>query len=177
MTQPQSPSPSSPKPLQNLPADLMARIRGAAHNIAFQYHADPDDVEQDIVLAILERYAGEPGFLQQTDAYIVNFGAWRARDMLGRQTRQHNREIEDEPLGDDDGATVLEMVEVDSWPEVEMGMAIRQALAGMDEQDRQICNGLAGGYSTREIAPAVGVCLKTVYNRMNGPIAEALEAL
>jgi len=176
MIQPPSPSPSH-EPQQNPLSDpLMARIHGAAHNVAFQYHADPDDVKQGIVLAILERYAGEPEFLQQSNAYIVNFGAWRARDTLGRQMRQHNREIEDEPL-DDGNATVLEMVEVDGWPEVEMGMAVQQALAGMDEQDRQICHGLAAGYSTREIAPVVGSCLKTVYNRMHGPIAEALGAL
>jgi len=177
MTQPQSPSPSSPEPLQNpLSTSLMARINGAAYNVAYRYNADPEDVKQDIVLAILERYAGEPEFLRQTDAYIVNFGAWRARDTLGRQMRQHNREIEDEPL-DDGNATVRELIAVDDWPEVEMGMVVQQALAGMDVVDRQICHGLAAGYSTREIAPAVGICLKTVYNRMNGTIAEALGAL
>ena len=159
---------------------LLPRIKGAAHNIARQHNADPDDVEQEIVLAILERYAQEPTFLDQTPAYIVNHGVWRARDVLRRQATMHtNRELPTSELFDtDEGAegdkapTFAE----DPWQEVALSLAIEEALGELSEENQRIARGLAAGYSAREIGPAIGLHWRTVYNRMSGPIATALQS-
>ncbi len=159
-------------PLEN----LLPRIRGAAHNIAPQYGADPDDVEQEIVLAILERYAQEPAFLNNKPAYIVNHGAWRARDVLRRLLGYHETratDLFDSYEGDEPDKTAL--FADDPWPAVSLGLAIKHALATLSEENRHIARGLAAGYSAREIGPAIGLHWRTVYNRMSGPIATALQ--
>jgi len=156
---------------------LTPRIRGAAHNVARQYGADPDDVEQEIVLAILERYAENPDFLNQTPAYVVNHGAWRARDALRREAVQSSRCLEDAPVGDDpDGPTLLDLAAATNpWPEVELRVAVEQVLArALDRQSRRIALSLAMKCEIREIAEALRVAPNTVRNRINGPIAQAL---
>jgi len=164
---------------ERLTTKLQKRIKGAAYNVARQYNADPDDVEQDIILAILERYVGEPEFLNQTDAYIVNHGAWRARDTLHRQLVQANRCQEDVPLDNDDpnSSTLLDTIPSTPWPEIELGMDIESALAPLNRQNQNIARMLATGHNATEISAKVGISYKTVYNRMRGPIATALSAV
>jgi len=163
----------TPNPLES----LTPRIRGAAHSIARQYNTDPNDVEQEMILAILERYAAEPEFLDQTAAYVVNFGAWRARNALKREAVQDSRCLEDTPLSDDpDAPTILDFVATTNpWPQVDLRLCIEQAMAGLDETNQQIASGLAAGYTPREIGPAIGVSYRTVYNRKE-QIGAALQA-
>ena len=160
---------TSSNPLEN----LLPRIKGAAHNIARQYNADPDDIEQEIVLAILERYAEAPDFLDHTPAYIVNHGAWRARDVLRRQLAHHElpaADLREEDAEPDKAALFAD----DPWPAVSLGLAIEHALAPLSEQNRRIAHGLAAGYNPRQIGPKVGLSFRTVYTRIQGPLREAL---
>jgi len=171
---------NSPKTPQDLTGDtpLADRIRGAAYNVAREYGADPDDVESEIVLAILEQYAEDSEFLDQTDAYIVNLGAWRARDVLKREcSLYYNRTIDGDAPAADDGATLLELLPGDaSWAEVEFGFAVERALENLDAQDEQIARMYSGGWNASEIADEVGCARRTVYYRMQNSIRYALEA-
>lgn len=160
--------------------ELEEKIAGTAFKIARKYNrgfrnVEADDLASEMVLAILERAAEQPDFLAQTDAYIVNYGAWKARDWAKRQTTFNARELQDDPVSDDlDGATLLEMIEADNWDDTDRGLAIEQAMDDLSEMDQEICAGLASGYSVRDIAPSVGCSVPTVYNHMRGNIAEAL---
>lgn len=170
---------NSPKTPQDLTGDtpLADRIRGAAHNIAFEYGADPDDVESEITLAILETYADDPEFLNNTEAYIVNRGAWRARDVLKRECNLYvNRTVDGDASTADDGATLLELLPGETWAEVEFGFAVEQAMEALDDRDAQIARMYAGGWNASEIGDAVGCARRTVYYRLNHSVRDALEA-
>jgi DNA-directed RNA polymerase specialized sigma24 family protein len=160
-------------------APLTPRIRGAAHNVARRYGADPDDVEQDLALAILEAYAADPDFLAQAPEAVVNYAANRA-GWQHRKAALHAARtgLEDRPIGHDPAApTLIEaFAGTDPWPGVERCLDVEEALANLDARDRRIAAGLAQGFSAREIAPLVGCSFRTVYNRMGGPIAAALAA-
>jgi hypothetical protein len=160
-------------------SSLEKRIRGAAHNIAFEYGADPDDVESEITLAILEEATRTPSFLDRPDNQIVNLGAWRARDWLRREyTQYYNRTVSDDPLYDEEpagGMTLLDLAATDDpWAFVELSAEVWERLAGLDEQNRTIATALAAGFNPREIGPALGISYRTVYNRMNGLLRETL---
>jgi len=164
---------------------LAKRIRGAARNIATQQSVDYDDVHQDIVLGILERFAREPDFLEQTNAYIVNWGAYQAR-MKQRALRARTKN--DKPL--DPGEVhfaspsnpyeeVSANLADDPWDDVnatldlpssDMAGWTRKVVATLDEQNRQICEDWMDGKSARQIGPRVGVHFQTVYFRMRGEI-------
>jgi len=176
---------NSPRTPQNLSDDspLAKRIVGAAHKIAWGYGIEPEDVQSEITLAILERYAEEPEFLEQTDAYIVNHGAWRARNELNRQFRSYyNRTVDgDAPATEDgdapateDGDALLDLLPASgSWEDVELSFEVRDALSSLAERDQQICAMFGGGWTASEIADETDCSRRTIYYRINNPIREA----
>lgn len=149
---------------------IAPRIKGAAYNIARRYDRldQVDDIAQEITLAILEHYVEDSNFLSQSDSWIVNWGAtaarWSILTALGR-----------EKTDDDEGDGLLERIPAeDAYEDATLALAVEQALAGLDAQDRQIAQMLTVGKTPRDIGPVVGLSWRTVYNRMNGPIAQAL---
>lgn len=149
---------------------LNNRIKGAAFNVAAQWNTDPEDVEQEIVLAILEEYANDPNFLNQTDAYIVNRGAWAARDHLRRMAAQEwNHEVED-AIPD-----LVGEANPDPWATVDLGLAIGAAYDELGPVDREILVCVYRGLSRREIGQAVGMSHAGVNWRVSG-IAEVVRA-
>jgi len=160
-----------------LSESLQDRIRGAAFNVAREYGADAEDVASMITLAILEKHVEDPAFLEQSDAYCVNLGAWRARDKLRKACSRENREIPgDEPLADD-GATLLDLQPADwTWREAELQLVVRRALADLSERDREIAARYAGGWSADEIADELDCSRRTVYYRLQTHVRDALVA-
>lgn len=157
---------------------LARRIRGTAHKIAYQYGADADDVTSEITLAILARYADDPAFLDQTDAYIVSHGAWAARDEMKRECAQYvNRTVDgDAPVGEG-GEALLELIpDANAWQQLEFGLAVDQALAELDARDEQIARMCAAGWNAAEIGEQVGCARRTVYYRLNHAVRYAFEA-
>jgi len=161
---------------------LAKAIRGAAYNVAIRQSVDVDDVHQDIVLAILEKFAGEPEFLGQTDSYIVYWGVWKAQENL-RAMRTRTKKDEPLDLDIDDldrpyqecGARLAD----DPWDDVnaaldlpspDMAAWTRDVVADLDDQNREICKSHMAGKRARQIGPEVGIHWQTVYSRMRGEI-------
>lgn len=154
---------------------LNNRIKGAAFNVAAQWNTDPEDVEQEIVLAILEEYANDPNFLNQTDAYIVNRGAWAARDHLRRMAAQEwNHEVDNEET--DTGTPLLDLAgEINPWATVDLEAALASAYDELNATDQGILFGVYQGMTRREIGKAVGLSHTSVNNHVPA-IAEAIRA-
>jgi len=161
---------------------LARKLRGAAHNLAFELGTEPDDMEQEIVLAILERFASDPTFLDNKDAYVVSHGAWKARDAV-RMARRRTHADQAWTYDDEDDEDRHAAMATDPWAEVDRELSLPPAyvsnpsefvadvIAGLEENDRQIAKETMGGLSPRQIAPSVGLHWRTVYNRLHGPIA------
>ena len=178
MTSPKTQTGSTVADLTN-DSPLADRIRATAHKLAYRYGAHADDVQSEITLAILERYYEDPDFLtDNTIAYVVSHGAWRARDVLKREcTLFVNRTIDgDAEIGDDGAATLLELLPGEGWDEVEFGLSVELAMDELGAENAQIARMYAAGYSSSEISSEVGVARRTVYYRLNHPVRDALEA-
>lgn len=151
-------------------AGLAGRIRGAAFNVAAQWNVEPEDVEQEIILAILEEYASDPAFLDQADAFIVNRGAWAARDHLRRMAAQEwNHEVED-AIPD-----LVGEANPDPWATVDLEAALASAYDELNATDQGILFGVYQGMTRREIGKAVGLSHTSVNNHVPA-IAEAIRA-
>jgi len=158
---------------------LTRRIRGAAHNIARRYNADQDDVEQDLILEILQAYATDSNFITQPEEQIVNYAAnragWQARKELDHDRKYH---ISEPPAHDASLETSL--VEFlgakNPWPQIDLQLAVKQALSTLTPRDRQIAQAVATGYSADEIAEACGCSRRTVYNH-RAAISDALTSV
>jgi DNA-directed RNA polymerase specialized sigma24 family protein len=156
-------------------AGLSERIAGAAYNVARQYGVDPSDVEQEIVLAVLEQYTKDPGFLDQTDAYVVSKGVWMARNTLKRQAVQMwNHEVEDTET--EEGTPLLDLTgEYDPWETESLELALANAYDELGDADKGILTGMYEGLNRREIGQAVGLSHTTVNNHIPA-IAAAVRA-
>ncbi len=162
---------------------LAKAIRGAAYNVAIRQSVDVDDVHQDIVLAILEKFAVEPEFLEQTDSYIVYWGVWKAQENLRAMRTRTERDKPLDPVHFAGSSNPYEEIVAgladDPWDEVnanldlpspDMAAWTQEVVAGLDPQNREICKSHMAGKRARQIGPEVGIHWQTVYSRMRGEI-------
>jgi len=163
-------------------SSLAKAIRGAAVNVAARNcDADVDDIHQDMVLAILEKFAVEPTFLAQADSYIVYWGAWSAQQKV-RAARCRTKK--DLPLDPSEGYNApfdefrADLAE-NPWEDVNAALDLpstdiatwtQDVVAGLDEQNREICEAHMAGKRARQIGPEVGLHWQTVYFRLRGEI-------
>jgi DNA-binding CsgD family transcriptional regulator len=110
-----------------------------------------DEIIAEANLAILERAAQEPDFLDQNDSYVTTHGLWRAKDACVR-------ELTYEPLTllDDENAGLADTL---TAPEIDLDLtaAVHQALSQLDDTARQVAVMLAQGYRKSDIADQLGI--------------------
>lgn len=162
-----------PNPLES----LSARIKGTAYNIARRYGGSKADVEQDLIVLLLERYAEDPNFLDDPVAaitYAANRVGWQVRKERYHAARIGIRgsQFTDDP-GDDSVAEAYPAT-TNPWPAVHCRLAISEALEQLNTRDQQIATGLAWEYSVQEIGSMIDCPRRTVYHRMRHTIAQTL---
>lgn len=142
---------------------LTPRINAAAARLACQYSHDRDDIVQTMTLAIIEAAQAKPDLLNQTDAYIVNLGAWRARDMIRRETCQARYAGADVPETDT-GEWALP-AHVNPWPDVERRLTLAAIAARLDDDLQAVYDCLGAGLGIGETALHLGIHRSTVNAR------------
>jgi DNA-directed RNA polymerase specialized sigma24 family protein len=140
----------------------LSRIAGRIHS--YYPQIDPQDILQEMNCFILERTQKDPDFIQQQPGYITRAAAWRARDWCRRQNCSRT-------VG---AVELLENVLESDQPDLDLGLALRRALATLPETDRQIARMLAQGYERKEIAQRLGYSSSSALWRALGRIRAAL---
>lgn len=113
---------------------------------------DADEVANEIVLAILERQAKDPNFMNQTDSYILHAGryaAWRQMDRNSTDAKYvadgdfdlMTEEIPDDELGIEEMLTRAEEA-------ITLALAIEQ----LSDRERSVVTLAAAGITTGEMA-------------------------
>jgi len=124
---------------------LQPRLRYAIVSCFGPCHAD--DLVQEANVGIIERANANPSYLVQQPTYIVRAGLWRAGDALRRELvhQRHTtslKEVDEQPA---DGHDLLEVI------------AVREAIADLNEKQRTVANGLAAGQRRTQIAAELGI--------------------
>jgi hypothetical protein len=108
-------SPAQPKPhldWQRIEA-LSSQINVIARHWAARTGCEVGDIEQMMTLAIAEQAAQQPGFLDQTDNYILTRGSWRAVDAVRKHWRDDNAgTLDDAPLAAGGGLGRLNLEDI-----------------------------------------------------------------
>jgi DNA-directed RNA polymerase specialized sigma24 family protein len=142
---------------------LQGYLTRIAGHLASQYGTSAEELLSQMNLYLAERAHQDPGFLQQAPGYITRAAAWRARDWMRSQRRERCTSFD-----------AIEQVLYAPAPDLDLGLAVRDALAGLCETDRQIAGMLASGYERKEIAQRLGYSSSSALWRALARIRAAL---
>ena len=121
----------------------------------------PGVPEDEIVavanLAIAERAAREPAFLDQTPSYVTTHGLWRA------QSAYRTAAYRSPPATTDLDLSAIPAPVAD----LDLSAAISQALDTLDDTARTIAVMLAQGYRKAEVARHLGMKKQSIYHHLD----------
>lgn len=169
--------------IESILAQLDRPLRAYAHTFRTP-GLDADDLYQDMVIAICEKAATSPTFLDQKPGYILRFAKYAAMHSMTRQYRYNTRcESEPEPADEDSEVWVETISDPNESPEEqaerEIGLAkLMEALrrAGLNNREVQIVETITLGYNQVETAQQLDITAQTV-NWYLGRIAVKLDAI
>lgn len=132
------------------------KIRGYARFFAFiAPHVEEDDLYQEAMLKLYERYCQEPTFLENNDSYIWCYASWMMKNYLNHERNMYVKHVADlEPEYCD--VPYLQAYFPRPEPEA-VRSEVRDIASQMPEQYRAIYAGIVEGYAMPEIADMLGL--------------------
>jgi len=125
-------------------------------------------------LFLAEQAETNPSFLDQKPGYISKKAAWVATDWARTRARHSNYHESMDVETSDDTVTAEYRAELgEEMPDVPTVVAVREALAGLDERAQDIAGMMLQGYKRKEIADELGIRSQS----LSGPLARIKEAL
>lgn len=169
-------------------SEILDRIDPTLRRLAYKFQTeelDPEDVYQNMVLAIIEKAKKNPSFIAvrdgysetERDHYIINFAAWIAKNHIqkSRVYRKYVSSIEASEAKTESDDAILDFV-VDETeakrPEKaiehkESLDSIMQAIKALDEPNQMIVLMAFSGHTNKEIAAALHISAPAVSQRRN----------
>ena len=111
-----------------------------------------DEIVAVANLAIAERAAREPAFLDQTPSYVTTHGLWRAQSAYRSPPATTDLDLSAIP------APVADL---------DLSAAISQALDTLDDTARTVAAMLAQGYRKAEVARHLGMKKQSIYHHLD----------
>lgn len=144
---------------------LYPKLQGIARRVADTAAGyEPEDVYQDMTLALVEREKQEPTFLEQKDAYILSHCSWNGRHkaaagrVYGKYNEPENLKYElvsDKAAGPEDEAETRELL-----------AGLKNVIEGLSLKDKKILSLLMIDYSPADIARRLNVSRSAICQRL-----------
>lgn len=126
---------------------------------------EPEDVYQDMTLALVEQSDQEPAFLEQKDNYILSLCSWRGRNKA-QSKRTYDKYNQPENFGfeliSDRTAGPEEAIEMG-----EMFATLKNAIERLSVKDREILSLLVIDCTPAEISRKLGVTRSAISQRLS----------
>jgi DNA-directed RNA polymerase specialized sigma24 family protein len=147
-------------------ADLQPYLERIAHKMTLSCYSqlDPQDVLQEMNLAMPERADVDPSFLDEAPGYVSRFAAWRGRDRCKRQCAHIAVDLEVT------GSTLSE-----PRPDQDLAIDVGRLLDGLSAAEQWIAQRLGAGYTQTEIARELGYSSHSGIGRTMRHLRHALE--
>lgn len=157
---------------------LQPYLKRIAHNLSHKYAGQSaDDLLQAMNLAIVERAAKDPTFLDQADGYISQTAGWAARDYCCSHLKGVNHGWHREAFSLDeenpDGFDNDELF-ADEQPDLGLALDIRDIVATLTGKTRKVADLMMQGYTGLELAERAGLKSNQAVNYYRGLIRQAL---
>jgi len=126
------------------------KIRGYARFFAFiAPHVEEDDLYQEAMLKLYERYCQEPTFLENNDSYLWCYASWMMKNYLNHERNMYVKHVTDlEP----EYCVVPYLQAYFPRPEPEaVRSEVREIASQMPYEYRTIYDGIVQGYEMWEI--------------------------
>ncbi len=152
---------------------LQPRLKARANRIYSPCH-DQEDIFQEMVVALLEKAAREPGFADQTDAYLLNYATWVGGKRNAEKAFTYNRYVLSEgAVQNDEGdeTSTLEFIPASTPTPEEAAISdedSRRFLEGIENltaEQQKIVVMLYLDYNQTEISRRLGVTRQAICER------------
>jgi len=136
-----------------------------AHNLIMTYYhdRDPQDLLQEMNLCILERAETDPAFLGQTDSYICNSAAWKARCSTRSDRNGVNHGWRREAFSldaiNENGIDNAELFAAET-PDAGIALDVRAALSTLSSTTQLVARLIVAGFKGQELADRAGLSSK-----------------
>ena len=158
---------------------LTPRLIAKSHFIPSD-HLEPDDLQQEMFIALLEKAQAAPGFAEQKDAYLVRYATWMAKHAAER-TWTYSSHVESQTLslaGEDEVFDNFSDDNADPAYLVEQSEELEEMLSRLQDlspENRTVVKMIYLGYTESEIATELGISRPAVTQRKR-TIARAISA-
>jgi len=141
-------------------------IWSKAHAIARQFGCEAQDAFNEIVVNALELTVKNPSVIEKGPAYLLVAASNNARNAFAKlyhtYQEQHGRTTVsyDVAMEGEEGDTLTyayTLAQMTTTVDYELMATVRQIVAGLDEQSRQVASCLYSGYKAAEIATLTGM--------------------
>ena len=125
-------------------------------------YTEEDDLYQEAMLKLYERFSKEPEFLNSTNSYIYIYAAWMMKNYLNRERNMYVKRVVDLDTKDDE---VQHRYLTGHYPRPEseaVRSEVRSIAEKMPNQYRTIFDATVQGYELQEIADYLGITKSTI---------------
>jgi len=153
------------------------KIRRYARFFAFiAPHMEEDDLYQEAMLKLYERYQNEPEFMDKNDSYITCYSAWMMKNYLNHERNMYVKRVTD-----------LETEQAEdqfTYPSGHFPRPEREAIRSevhaiaekMPDQYQVIFNATCEGYEEKEVAEMLGISKGALHFRKQSMVKTLKEA-
>lgn len=151
-------------------AEIAARIEGLTPRIiayaGFVYspELDREDIQQEMVKAILEQAQKDPDFIHQKDSYLLKLATWKAQAVAAR-TRVYDNRVTEEPEEFDIFDASASADPADLYEHQETMEELLEAIQKLSPENIQVVKMIYLGYSQKEISEKLNVSPAAVSQR------------
>ena len=120
-------------------------------------YTEEDDLYQEAMLKLYERFSKEPEFLNSTNSYIYIYAAWMMKNYLNRERNMYVKRVVDLDTKDDE---VQHRYLTGHYPRPEseaVRSEVRSIAEKMPNHYKIIYNGTVQGYKLQEIADFLNI--------------------
>ena len=145
-------------------------ISGAAYKVALLYCDDMENVKQLMHWHIVEAVDGDPEFLDQTPAFIVQHAKHRAMNSLRSDRNHYTNHLAADPVTSPEASDDLDSLDFhsvihDPWETITMSLDLRDEIESLPRDLRDVVSCMLCGFSANETAAQLGFSRRTYYTR------------
>jgi RNA polymerase sigma factor (sigma-70 family) len=154
-----------------------SKIKAYARFFAFiAPHVEEDDLYQEAMLKLYERYHNEPEFLDNNDSYITCYSAWMMKNYLNHERNMYVKHVTDLETEKGEERFTLPSGHFPKPESHAIRSEVHAIAEGMPNQYRVIFDATAQGFNEQEVADMLGLTKTALHWRKQHMVRTLKEA-
>ena len=156
---------------------INSKIKAYAHYFSsFDPIVDEDDLFQEVMVKLLERYHNEPEFLDNNDSYITCYAAWMMKNYVNHERNMYVKHVTDLETEEGEERFTLPSGHFPKPESQAVRSEVHAIAEGMPNQYRVIFDAITQGYGEQEVADILGISKGALHFRKHNMVETLKEA-